>query len=142
MRFAIVLSALSAAALAACATSEETVYQSLDEDPRVGERENQICFTRTIRGFADYQRGEGIVLIRSGGDRYLVTFAGPCFAARGAQAVGLNNRFAGGGCIGRGDRIYLTNSFTGEPSGNSFTSDTCMIRDIHRFDPDAGAEAE
>lgn len=143
MRLNWLFAAVGCAVLLGCASSDdEPKYASLSEDPRVGEAQNRICFTRSINGFSEYQNGDGIVLHRSRSERYLVTFVGPCFAARNALAIGLNPRFGGTGCIGRGDRIYLSDSFTGRPTSDSFSSDLCMIRDIYTFDPDAAKAAE
>lgn len=141
MRLKIVAAtAAFAAALAACASTDEKLeYASLEEDPRVGELDNQVCFSRSVRGFSVYQDGEGLVLSR-GGDRYLVTFAGVCTAARNAMAIGFDQRF-GGGCITRGDRIYMTSNPTGRPGLSRLDTDVCRIQEIYEFDPDA-AKAE
>ena len=144
MRSPLYFCLAAAMVLTGCASTDDTPeYASLDEDPRVGDRVGRVCFPRSISGFSDYQDGDGLVLHKGRSERFLVTFAGPCFAAGNAFSLQLqtNRGFTQTGCLSTGDRIFLSSSPTGGQTSNPFDSDTCLIRDIYTFDPDA-AKAE
>jgi hypothetical protein len=125
--------------LAACA-SEPSEELDPSEDPRVGELVPNLCFSRAINAFSDWDRGDGVVLRRGVDDRFLVTFIGPCFPAEDAQAVGIGNGFAGSGCIGQGDQLFFSRSASGTINATPFDQGFCRIGAIYAFEADPGTE--
>lgn len=128
---AIAVSTASLAFLSAPAMAQED-----EQDPRIGQEVTNICFSRGIDGFRDYDRRSGLIL-ENGRDDYLVELAG-CFNLRSAQAVGVENRSI---CLYRGDRLIVADS----PFANlndRMRADRCTITGIYEWDEGATAEDE
>ena len=126
----------SLAAVAACASNGDSDNGAdLDPatDPRVGDEQQRICFTRRINAFAEYGDDDGILLREGVNEWYLVTVAGPCPSLGFAQAVGLGPDLAGAGCLRRSDRIWVSDGSRGRGLGTS----SCLIDKIYAYDPDA-----
>lgn len=137
MRYLLTVSFL-AALMTACATGDDNDKRASEptEDPRVGDIQNQICFSRSINGFSEWDRGEGLILNRGVSDRFLVTFVGRCGALDFARAIGFEQNLATSGCIRQADRIYMSDSATGRGTTPGVPS-SCLIDKIYAFDPGA-----
>lgn len=122
-----------------CATpeAEQDEAVNLDDDVRVGERVDNLCFRRTISGFSRYDGdADGIVLRRNLDDEFLAVVAGVCPPIDRAQRIGLTPQLGATGCLRPGDRIWVSDTIVGRgPTPLSTTS--CVVRDIFLFDRDA-----
>lgn len=128
--------------LAACASSEEKAptYASPQDDPRVGEEVNRVCFTRSISGFSEWNRGEGLILRTQRQERFLATFIGPCFPADSALRIGFPNQF--GGCLSRGDDLIVSSRIFPSRRDTAFDTDRCRINKIYAYDGPPDAEEQ
>lgn len=124
--------------LYACATgpADTSPPAGFEDDPRLGQRVDQICFGRSINSFGETTR-RTIVLEARVRDYYLVETYGTCQDLDWAQSVSLD-QFSS--CLSRGDAIVPYDSVFG-PRETDFRSQRCQIKAIYEWDPDA-AEAE
>jgi acetate kinase len=134
----ILISILSAATLAACSTTTETAQDAAElmDDPRLGEKVSSVCFARNIDGFRMNNR-DSVVLTKGIGDDYLVTVMGVCSNLDFAQTVGIDTTTS---CITQGDELIISNTI-GAATG-PFDVQRCLIRDIYKWDEDAGEATE
>ena len=132
MRYMILPAVLVAAA---CSTTEprEQVANPQD-DPRVGERVQRICFQSAISGFSEWDAGEGIILRRGANRQFLVTFTGVCPGLDFPRFVGLGPDPSTAGCIRETDRLFISDG-TSRRMGSS----SCIIDRIYAFDRKAEA---
>ncbi len=129
----ILISATAAAALlTGCSTTqsdEPRGIKAFENDARLGEQTNRICFGATIDGFSNARRDS--VVLSSGSKDYLVTVSGACRSLRYAQAIGLDNR--GAGCVSRHDILIVSeNAFGNDATGMG--PDRCFIDEIYKWD--------
>ena len=132
MRIVIAATALL---VSACATSTPDVEEAkVDplEDARIGEEVKSLCFASSINGFAEWEDGDGVIVRKGVRDRFLVTVFGTCTPIDHVQSIGTVN----GGCLDRGDKLFVSNSFTGHGSG-PFDNQFCRIKAIYEWNADA-----
>lgn len=110
------------------------------EDPRVGAEVDRICFASSISGFSAWDGEDGLILNRGPREKFLVTMLGACLPLDGAMRVGLDDRF-GGGCLRRGDSLFISSSLIDSPSSDPFASGRCRIDRIYEWVEDSGAPA-
>lgn len=144
MKFAVLAVASASAVLAACAAptsseDEQTLEEALAA-PQVGEKTDRICFTRGINGFSEWDGpADGLILRKGASEEYLVLLGGGCLTADRAQAIGVDERF-GGGCLTRGDYLFVSETaFPGQRS-DPFTVDRCLVTAIYEWDADKGGD--
>ena len=127
------------AALAACASGpvDQSPPEAFAEDPRLGERVERICFGRSIRGFGETTR-RTIVFDVGPNEHYLVETFGPCQDLDWAQSVRLD-QFSS--CVTTADSIIPSTSAFGR-SRSDFPVQSCRIKSIYEWDPDAGEDEE
>lgn len=144
MKFQVIAIASASAILAACAAptsaeDEQTLEEAL-ADPRVGEKTDRICFTRGINGFSEWDGPQdGMILHKGASQKYLVLLGGGCLTADRAQAIGVDERF-GGGCLTRGDYLFVSDSIFPGRSSDPFSVDRCLVTAIYDWDEDKGAD--
>lgn len=149
MRHAIPLLALTglAAGISACTStpdSEDDKPLTLEEalaDPRVGDKTDRLCFSRSINGFREWDGPDGVILTKGASDDYLVTVTGSCLTIDRAQAIGVDERF-GGGCLTRGDYLVVSDTPFARRSSDPFSIDRCLITGIYEWDEDKAASDE
>ncbi len=142
MAFRIAAFAVSALALTACATgpgadgadARPQGFEDYQGDPRLGERVDRICFGSQIDNFRDAT--SDTVLLEAGvNDWYLVhTFTCPDLDF--AQSLSFDRY---GSCLRQSDAVIAYRSFTG-PDRSEPAPQSCRIRAIYEWDPDAPAE--
>ena len=135
--------ALIAAALVVggCATGDrapdEVEEASFDDDPRLGESANMVCFAGRLSGF--YAEGpRAIVLRRTREDAYLVQ-TGYCPSLHGVEAVGLPHASR---CVSRGDELFISDTVFNDRDELADRSQRCRILSIHDWNEDAVEQDE
>lgn len=103
------------------------------DDPRRGELVDKVCFANQIDSFG--LTTKRAVVVREGGDRYLIeTFPG-CFDLDWAQSLAIDSF---GACLTKGDRILAFDSvFPNDRHLNAQQS--CRVKAIYEWDRDAVA---
>ena len=139
LAFAAMLFAVSACASAPTpeqleAREASRAAQVFADDPRRGDEIDKLCFASQIDSFG--LTTKRAVVVREGGDRYLVeTFPG-CFDLDWAQALAVDSF---GSCLTKGDRILAFDSvFAG--AGHHSSRQSCRVKAIYNWDKDATAE--
>lgn len=137
MRYAIIgATVLAGAILAGCSTTDSAEKSDPLDDVRVGKRVDRICFSSGISGFREWNGDEGLIVRRGAREEYLVTFAGVCPPADNALRIGVDERF-GGGCLRRGDRLFVSSRMSSGPGGSPFDSDRCLVGAIYEWNKNA-----
>lgn len=132
----------AALALAACESTgaDTTTSKSAmaeEPDPRRGEKVDRICFASSIDGFGETTR-DTIVVSTSPSKKYQIeTYS--CQNLDWAQAIAPLTR--GGGCLSRGDRLFVSDSVFPDRR-DRFGTDSCTIKAIYTWNPDAGKEEQ
>ena len=126
----------AAALLAACASSSsaEEEMANWQEDARLGEKVDRICFSDSIDSFRMATRDA--VIVRKGVNReYLVEMVGQCPDLDNANSLNFDTS-PGSSCVTRGDKIYAHDSGFGvDRSGVAQLR--CPIRAIYEWNEDA-----
>ena len=135
MRYLILPALLLAAACSTTAPREQV--DNPQDDPRVGDRVQRICFQSAISGFSEWDAGEGLILRRGANRQFLVTFTGVCTALDFPRFVGLGPDRSTAGCLRETDRLYISDG-TSRRAGSS----SCIIDRIYAFDPKAEASKD
>ena len=134
--FAAMLFVVSACATATTpeqleAREKDRAAQVFEGDPRRGEQVDKVCFASQIDSFG--LTTKRAVVVREGGDRYLVeTFPG-CFDLDWAQSLAIDTF---GACLTKGDRIFAFDSAFG-PDRNTGIRQSCRVKAIYKWDRDA-----
>ncbi len=139
--FAAMIAGLTAAGCATSATSEAgraDLAASGEPDPRRGEQVDRICFARNIDSFRETTRNS-VVVRESLNDYYLIETFGACFNLDFAQSIGFDTRI--GSCVRDTDRLIVSDSAFGLHRSGGLGTQSCQIRAIYRWDPEA-PEAE
>ena len=134
------LTSAAAAMLAACSSAPDADDEMAkwEEDPRLGEQVNRICFADNIDSFRKATRNT--VIVEEGvNDEYLIVTAGSCYDLDNALSLSLDT-FGSSSCVSRGDNIFAYDSAFG-PDETDIPPVRCPIRAIYEWDEDA-AEAE
>jgi hypothetical protein len=106
------------------------------DDPRRGEEIDKLCFASQIDSFG--LTTKRAVVVREGGDRYLIeTFPG-CFDLDWAQALAVDSF---GSCLTKGDRILAFDSVFADTRHRS-ARQSCRVKAIYNWDKDATAETD
>jgi hypothetical protein len=137
----LILLALSAAALAACAANPATPAKAkglaqFAGDARLGEETNKVCFASTIDGFHDAT--DDTVVLSKGTKDYLVEVYGNCFNLDQAQQLAVD---APTSCLSKGDHLITSDSISGFDDRSGFGVQRCMVKSIHNWDSKAKADA-
>ncbi|MEL7113241.1 MAG: DUF6491 family protein [Pseudomonadota bacterium] len=134
--FAAMLFVVSACATATTpeqleAREKDRAAEVFADDPRRGEQVDKVCFARQIDSFG--LTTKRAVVIREGGDRYLVeTFAG-CFDLDWAQSLAIDSFTS---CLSKGDRIFAFDTPFGPDRHDRFQQ-SCRVKAIYKWDRDA-----
>lgn len=128
-----------AALLAACATTPDDRVRGVaqfEDDPRLGEEVDRICFQSTIDNFSNPTRDT--VILEAGVSRqYLVEVFGVCPDLKFAQSIGIAARTS---CLTRSDALLVSDSAFGLNDGSGIGPRRCTIRSIYDWDDDAEGE--
>ncbi len=133
----IIIAVLSMAVItSSCASTDKNERKprgiaALQNDPRLGEEVDKICFSRNISGFESLDE-RTIILRRNVKDRYVVETYGTCTDLDSAWEIALDSFSS---CIRKQDRIILTRT-TSRPFNR-----TCHIKSIHKWNRKANNEA-
>lgn len=101
------------------------------DDPRRGDEIDRLCFASQIDSFG--LTTKRAVVVREGGDRYLVeTFPG-CFDLDWAQALAVDSFSS---CLTKGDRIVAFDSVFADARHRS-SRQSCRVKAIYNWDKDA-----
>jgi hypothetical protein len=138
--FAVLFLAVSACATdtspeAVAEREEARAAQVFANDVRRGEEVDRVCFASSIDGFGETTRRA--VVIREGGDRYLVETFGGCFDLDWAQSLAIDSFSS---CLTKGDRIFASDSAFG--FDKSDTRQSCLVKAIYEWNPDAEEAAD
>lgn len=131
---------LPAIALAACETTGTTgnaAASEKEEDPRIGDRVDRMCFTGSISGFSNNRKNS--VVLRAGASREYYVETTACFAMDDAMAIGIDPR--AGSCLTRGDRLVVSDSMFARDRDNLNTQ-RCLITAIYEWNDDAEKTGE
>jgi hypothetical protein len=122
--------------LAGCASQEEKVVIPLDNDPRIGEEVQQLCFTGNINSWSEVDNDRHAVILRkSVKDYYKLKITPGCDPQWAMSTIALISR-PSSPCLTRGDRIKTdADPFRGLGSA-------CIITRINKWDPDAAKPTE
>lgn len=130
--------------LGGCATTDEDSTSSkqafLDElqnDPRVGEEVDSICFTGSIDGFTETTKRSVVVSVSPSRD-YLITTFTRCEDLDHAMSMAFNDF---GACLRKGDKIIPFTSAFG-PSSMDTPSLGCIVDKMYEWDGDAEVSDE
>ena len=131
---------IAAILLAACTSTVEEPAESENwqEDARLGEQVDRICFKDSIDTFRAATRST-VIVERGVNDEYLIETFSSCFDLKNANSLSFDT-FGASSCLSKGDSIRAYSSAFG-PSETDFPSVKCPIRAIYVWDEDA-AEAE
>lgn len=102
------------------------------DDPRLGEPVERICFASTIDSFNTNK--DRTVILRHGQKEYIVEVQGACPELEFAQAIGIDART---GCLTRTDALIVTSSLIGQTT--TVGPNRCLIRDMYTWDSKAKA---
>lgn len=135
-RLGFVVAGLAGLAITGCATVEDRAQAQAKIDAQItasqGEKVDRICFANQIDGWRPLDRDA--LLVREGvNDWYQLDLAGPC-DPRDAMLNIAFDRFAGSGCLSRGDRVII-------PGGLAGMGGSCFITAIYEWDDDADVAA-
>lgn len=139
--FAAMLFVVSACATATTpeqleAREKDRAAEVFAGDPRRGEQVDKVCFASQIDSFG--LTTKRAVVIREGGDRYLVeTFPG-CFDLDWAQSLAIDSFTS---CLSKGDRIFAFDSVFPHDRQTRFQQ-SCRVKAIYEWDRDALKEQE
>lgn len=136
--------AVAALALASCAAgpgdgeadARAQGFDGYQDDPRLGERVDRICFGSRINSFRD--GADDTVLVEAGVNDWYLVHTYSCPDLDYAQALSFD-RF--GSCLRRGDGVIAYDSAFGSDSTGPAPR-SCQIRAIYEWDPDAAAAAD
>lgn len=137
MRYSMSIVLLFVSSLVGCNSVEHRPqYASLEDDPRVGAQQTQVCFTRSVRRFSDYQNGDGLLVQNADRQTYLVTFSGPCLSRQytTSQSLGFTSGLSNKGCLAAGERIFLALD-RDRALRDPLHADSCLVRAVYAFDP-------
>ena len=118
--------------LTACGSTEnESAKIPLDNDPRIGEKVNRVCFVNSINGWAPVDNDRNAVLITMNNrERYKLKLIGACDPDLAMLRAAFITR-PGSSCLSRGDKVK-TDGDLGRGRGSA-----CTIMSIHAWDPEA-----
>jgi len=140
--FAVLFLAVSACATdtspeATAAREQARADAVFANDIRRGKQVDRVCFTRSIDAFGETTKRA--VVIREGGERYLVETFGGCFDLDWAQSLAVDSVSS---CLTKGDRIFASDSAFGFDK-DDIRHQSCRVKAIYEWDPDAEeADAE
>lgn len=106
------------------------------DDPRRGDKVKRLCFASQIDSFGETTKRA--VVVREGGDHYLIeTFAG-CFDLDWAQSLAIDSATS---CLSKGDRILAFDSafVRHDDVGHQ---QSCRVKTIYEWDRDAEESKE
>ncbi len=133
MKTALMLASLSL--LGTAAAHATATPEGFENDARLGEEADRICFIRSIDGFSDPTQTTVVVEARAN-DFYLIETRGTCRELEYAKSIAFDPSQS---CVRRNDRFAVSDSFfgmSGRVGGGS-----CRVANIYEWHPDA-AEAD
>lgn len=141
MRLSLTLAA-ACLALAGCTTAASSEPKpkgaaKFADDPRLGEQVDKICFASNIDSFGDTTRDT--FTVREGRDHYLIQVFGSCTPLEHAMTVRMA---ASTGCLRNGDHVIVSDTLTGHGGDRPFSTQSCLVDKIYKWDPKAKAAAE
>lgn len=130
---------LSCALLAGCAGSaaKNGNNSPANDDSRLGERVNTVCFASRLSGFQELG-SDALILRRAPGEEYMVR-TGFCPNLDFVEGLKIDSP---DNCLRRGDRLLVFD--TPFPMKDSLTDkpDRCLVTDIHRWNNNATNEQQ
>lgn len=134
----ILIATITALTLAACASTENAEPRikgaaQFADDPRLGERVDKICNTRSVNGFSEETRDTVVVSVGASKE-YLIETYGGCQNLRDAGSIALD---ASGSCLRRSDNLIVSQSTFRMNDNIGPGPDRCAIKAIYKWDKDA-----
>lgn len=130
MKLSIFIVAAAIGGLAACATPDgektATGVDFYEGDPRLGAATRSACIGSEIDGFRETRRSS--VIIEGRGRREFLLTTRACFNLDSAFQLGVDAR---GGCLSRGDRIFVADTSAPVHHGSGNDLETCIITGIY-----------
>lgn len=126
----------AAIVLSACASIADDGAKGLAafaDDPRLGAKTDQICFSGSIDSFYG-AKDNTIVLSKGLGRDYRVSLSGMCGYLERAQSIAFERQ---SGCARRGDFILVSESVFSINDGSGLGPDRCYIDEIYKWDKKA-----
>ena len=120
------------ALVSGCASSQpDKAKIQLENDPRVGEAVQQLCFMRGLDSWQNVDNDSNAVILKmTNRKRYKLTLSNGCDPDWAFTTIAVITR-PGSGCLSRGDRLK-TDGDTSRGYGSA-----CMVLGITKWDPDA-----
>ncbi|MEM9810880.1 MAG: DUF6491 family protein [Pseudomonadota bacterium] len=120
------------AMVTACASKKyDDILASPANDPSIGAEVDRVCFRNGIDGFSNWEAGQGLILRRTTGEEFLVTFRDICFAASQTERIGFTSRFQSTGCIERSSPLFISDKPF--PGASSIISQSCLIDRVYAY---------
>ena len=107
------------------------------EDPRLGEKVDEICFKREIDGFTHTDR-DTVVVSAGVSEDYLLELRGPCTNLRHVSSIAIDAPLS---CVTRLDSIFVSTSSFSLNDGRSGPQ-RCTINEIYAWNENAEDETE
>lgn len=118
--------------LLSCATTTdpggETFKPRLEDDPRLGEAVDTVCFTAGLSGF--YEIGNRAVVLRRSVNAAYVARTGYCQTLRNVEGLRLSDSSR---CLKRGDRLEVYDQPFPLQSEPNDQPERCLIIAIHHW---------
>ena len=133
------LTSAAAAVLAACSSAPDgnDDMANWQDDARLGEKVDRICFTDNIDNFRNATRNT--VIVEEGvNDEYLIETAGSCYDLKNAMSLSLDT-FGSSSCVSRGDNIFAYDSAFG-PDSSDIPPIRCPIGAIYEWNEGAAED--
>jgi hypothetical protein len=131
MNFISVLIAISALSSSG-SLSSGTPPEGFENDPRLGEETRRVCFARSFRGFSQNTETTGVIEARTD-TFYLIETLGVCRNLEHTRRISFDPSSS---CIRTNDRFSISDSYFATAGGYG-SSDTCHIRAMYEWQPDA-----
>jgi len=132
----VLLSILLVIQLSACTSSEpiKAPKYDKDNDPRIGEKVTQVCFTSSISGWSEVDNDRSALIVHFGNkESYKVDLVGACQADWAMMSIALVSR-TNSSCLSIGDKLFT------DAQTNRHAS--CRITGIHEWDVNPGDSEE
>ena len=137
------LALLIAVALSACASdprlSDVEQLAATLNDPRLGERQTSVCFTRGFNGFRD-ETDDTVVVTRGVDEDYLLVMR-YCPQLDRARAIGFPDGI-GSTCLRENDRLLVSESVFSARGPGQIGPITCQVDAIYTWDESALVEPD
>ena len=106
----------------------EPIKPVLEDDPRLGEEVDTVCFTSGLSGF--YEIGNRAIVLRRSVDELYVVRTGYCRTLRHVEGLRITGP---GGCLKRGDRLEVYDHPFPRQGERNDRPERCLVMAIHHW---------